>query len=446
MRLRNAHPWISAFAILALAWTAASGAGTGRRPHGTVSREYFNARTLFEKLWEPGEPSPTGGDGLGPLFNERSCVGCHHLGGVGGAGGNDRNVTILTAFAGKADLGSAVFQGELEDLHPGFRTRTSIVQHKNAITRDDRDWLRIMNGYQTVQTRDDVIGLARSTRSTPALFGAGLLDSVPDSVLLSAEKRRFPDFPEIRGRASRLRDGRLGRFGWKGQTARLEDFVLAACANELGLEVPGHHQPSLIPARDFNARTLKLDLSVEECRLLVNFVAGLPAPVVEPPGGDWAFTTRGRQVFEGVGCATCHAPRLGSVSGPFSDLMLHDLGDRFRAFGGGYGGGGPSTVQDRSKAREGAEPTGEAGPNEWRTTPLWGVADSAPYLHDGRAPTLDEAILLHGGEAEKTSNRYSQLSFEDRQALLAFLHSLKAPDQPRRLADWVVRKSRGGRR
>jgi CxxC motif-containing protein (DUF1111 family) len=93
----------------------------------------------------------------------------------------------------------------------------------------------------------------------------------------------------------------------------------------------------------------------------------------------------------------------------------------------------------------GSNPAGhiqKAGPTEWRTTPLWGVADSAPCLQDGRAFTLHEAILLHGGEAERTSQRYTALSVADRQSLLAFLHSQVAPSQPARLADWTVRGKR----
>ena len=85
-----------------------------------------------------------------------------------------------------------------------------------------------------------------------------------------------------------------------------------------------------------------------------------------------------------------------------------------------------------SGSKQSPSPSGEAGPTEWRTAPLWGVAHSAPYLHDGRASTLNEAITLHGGEAEQTSKRYAALASFDRQALLAFLHSKVAPSQPGR--------------
>jgi CxxC motif-containing protein (DUF1111 family) len=430
--------------MLLLAGAAATGAGRSRQSHGTISREYFEARSLFEKLWMPGEDSPTGGDGVGPLYNERSCVGCHHLGGTGGAGENPMNVTILAALPGASAIGDGrpIFQGELEDLHPGFRNRSSIVLHQHSISPAEEDRLTKIRTYAFVQTRDDLFALSQSQRSTPALFGAGWIDAIPDKALLAAEARTFAAFPEIKGRVSRLRDGRLGKFGWKGQTASLQDFVLAACANELGLEVRGHHQPSLLSARDFDPKKHRLDLSDEECARMTRFVANLPAPVIRPVGA----ASQGLVVFEAIGCATCHAPSMGGVRGLYSDLLLHDLGDRFRAFGGGYGGGRSEIVDNSSRNKGAPTRSGEAGPTEWRTTPLWGVADSAPYLHDGRAPTLHEAIILHGGEAAQASKRYASLSFGDRQALLAFLHSQVAPSQPGRLADWAVRAARGKRK
>jgi CxxC motif-containing protein (DUF1111 family) len=429
-----------------LAGTAAAQSGRSRQASGMLSREYVDARGLFEKLWMPGDVAPSGGDGVGPLFNERSCVGCHNLGGTGGAGDNTRNVTILSALPGASISGGGcrnIFQGELEDLHPGFHKHDSIVLHQHSTSAAEEERLAKIRGYGFVQTRDDLIALSSSRRSTPALFGSGRIDAIPDKALLDAEARKFPNFPEIKGRVSRLRGGRLGKFGWKGQTASLEDFVMAACANELGLEVRGRHQPSLLSAKDFDPKKVSLDLNDDEARRMVRFVANLPAPAVHRVGdAEWGF-----EVFQAIGCATCHAPSLGGVGGLYSDLLLHDLGDRFRAFGGGYGAPPTSEIVDKSpRGKDAPAPSGEAGPTEWRTTPLWGVADSAPYLHDGRASTLHEAITLHGGEAELTSKRYAALSFVDRQALLAFLHSQVAPSQPGRPVDRTARSPRDKRR
>ncbi len=404
--------------------TLVLGADRSHRSRSLLTREEFEGRELFVKLWEPGKPSAAGGDGLGPLYNEQSCVGCHNLGGTGGGGENDRNVLLLTALSEppKPEEATRVFQGELEELHPGFRNRQSIVIHHHAVSRGDDDRLAAIRLYSAVQTRDETVALRKSSRNTPALFGAGLIDGIPDSAILEAEKRRFATFPEIKGRASRLAGGRLGRFGWKGQTARLIDFVLAACSNELGLEVPGRHQVSLAAAQKFDPAKLKFDMTADETVQLTAFVANLPPPL--RPIRESNLPPWGYMVFERIGCATCHSRRLGGVSGLYSDLLLHDLGDRVFDFGGYGGSANPAGVKDLAEPTAPARSSGEAGPTEWRTPPLWGVADSAPYLHDGRASTLDQAIRLHGGEAEATSERYRKLDSGNRRELLLFLHSL----------------------
>jgi CxxC motif-containing protein (DUF1111 family) len=420
--------WLRALGLSAALATAAIAAGP--KSGGYLTRQQAEGRELFEKVWEPGEPSRHGGDGLGPLYNERSCVGCHNQGGNGGGGPNSNNVRLLTAFAGppQAERGPCVFIGELEELHPAFRRRTSVVLHRHAIDPDDGERLDQIRRFVTVQTQDELVALRESGRNTPALFGSGLIDQVPDAVLTAAQGRRFDAFPEIKGRVSRLKDGRIGRFGWKGQTATLREFVLGACSNELGLEVPGHHQAGLA-AKDDPARR-KLDLDEQECRTMTEFVRHLPAPRARPL---IERTAMGRRIFEAIGCATCHAPSLGPVREVYSDLLLHDLGDRISDSGGGYGGG--RTTPRIVEIASGATPppaAGEVAPTEWRTPPLWGVADSAPYLHDGRAATLDEAVRLHGGEAAETTKRYASLARGERAALINFLGSLTVTPNAKR--------------
>ena len=430
--------------LLFLTATASTAMGQTRPSHRRLSREYVEARDLFEMLWVPGDTAISGGDGVGPLYNERSCVGCHNLGGTGGAGGLSKNVTILAAIPGASIVPSCrtVFRGELEDLHPGFGNHSSIVLHEHSSSPKEAGQLDRIRSYGFAQTRDELFILARSQRSTPALFGVGQIDAISEKTLIAAEARKFPAFPEIKGRVSRLRDGRIGKFGWKGQTASVEDFVMAACANELGLEVRGHHQASLVAAKDFDPTKILLDLTDNDCKQMTRFVANLHAPIVRPViGSDW-----GLAVFEAIGCSSCHTPSLGNVHGLYSDLLLHDFGDRSRAFGGGYGGTTSKLVANSSSSKDTSTRSGEARPNEWRTAPLWGVANSAPYLHDGRAPTLHEAIILHGGEAEKTSKRYTSLSAIDRQALLLFLNTQVVPSQPGRPIDRTVRHTQASRR
>jgi CxxC motif-containing protein (DUF1111 family) len=321
--------------------------------------------------------------------------------------------------------------------------------------------------------------LMEAQRNTTALFGAGLIDQVPDSVLKSLAEAQLRQ-GEVSGRVPPIGPDKVGRFGWRGQTERLLDFVLGACSNELGLEVPGNPQP-IDPFRP-TYKPAGLDLTAAQCASLTTYVAALPPPkFVEPKAtARRELAARGREVFAAVGCAACHVERIGPLDGVYSDLLLHDMGPAMadpvgaaaaltfvkqhppaeadlllgaqglltsserrqpqpppRA-AGYYGSGSnftlvgdaPATVMfvdPKTGARNEFRP--ETGPldREWRTPPLWGVADSAPYLHDGRAGTLVEAIALHGGEGEPSARRFVALSAADRMAMLEFLACLQAP-------------------
>ena len=129
-------------------------------------------------------------------------------------------------------------------------------------------------------------------------------------------------------------------------------------------------------------------------------------------------TEEGQRLFDQIGCASCHTPQLGSVAGLYSDLLLHRMGQDLEG-GGSYNQPPPSLPG--SSSSEGPLP------DEWRTPPLWGVADSAPYLHDGRAATLEDAILLHAGQAAPAAGHFARLRPQEKEQLLAFLKSLRAP-------------------
>jgi CxxC motif-containing protein (DUF1111 family) len=245
-----------------------------------------------------------------------------------------------------------------------------------------------------------------SQRNTPALFGAGLIDAIPDHVIIANEITS-------KGRAPRLPDGRVGRFGWKGQMARLSDFVQAACANELGLSNPGHPQPQSLANPSYQPRGL--DLSQLQCDQLTAFVAALPQPVEKLPVAPWRRqdAAAGKNLFAKIGCAECHMPNVGMVQGVYSDLLLHRMGQDLTGNNGGYGRQVPTAPSE--------------GPDEWRTPPLWGVASSAPYMHDGRAATLQDAIEMHGGQAERSKLAYRNLSGDKKGQLVTFLNTLQAP-------------------
>ena len=241
--------------------------------------------------------------------------------------------------------------------------------------------LRALGSTEVVER----VVLSITARNAPPLFGGGLIDALPDATLENAASEQPA---QIRGRVHRMKNGHIGRFGWKAQVVRLEDFVLTCCANNLGLEVPGHHQGASPLNPDARARAL--DLTQGDCNALVSYVRSLPAPVVIAPslGQGSRDVEDGRKAFESIGCTGCHSPDLGTIRGIYSDLLLHDMGEELGDAGKYFG-----TYYD--------EQPGSANSSkftEWRTPPLWGFRDSGPYLHDGRALTLDEAVALHGGQ------------------------------------------------
>ena len=383
-------------------------------------------KALFHREWVPNDPRSHGGDGLGPVYNERSCVACHKQGGAGGSGPAENNVNLVTAprpSPGATFDGSSVNAQEVLDLiHLGFRDSPSVVFHRFGTDPAHAAWLVLWEGMLKDPRGVGVPGLSiRWTgRNTPALFGSGRIDAITEEALEAGAARVHPGFSGVKGRVCRLPDGRIGRFGWKAQTATLEDFVLTACAGEVGLEVPGHHQSK--PPRPAADPPPGLDMTEEECAALVKFVRRLPVPASRRPERDdpARFVASGEELFHSTGCAACHAPKLGQVEGIYSDLLLHNMGPSLSDSGAYYGG--PSAAGELARAEE------------WRTPPLWGVADSAPYLHDGRAKSLDDAIRAHAGEAQGSASRYiNTLKPGQRLRLQAFLGTLTAPGSPARV-------------
>jgi mono/diheme cytochrome c family protein len=399
---------------------------------------------LFAKEWVPHDPMSRGGDGLGPVYNESSCVACHGLGAPGGAGPESKNVVLVTASSNRRDLDKG-----LERIHPGLRNSRSAVLHRYGTDPEYGTWRRrfyesppdeppnpppARTGEDSIaariravheQTARDRRGRSRvailsrrngvtltlSERNTPVLFGAGRIDAIPTEALF-AVARSQPT--EVRGRVGRTADGRVARFGWKAEIATLLEFVRGACATELGLEVPGHSQ-SVSPLAP-SEQAKGLDMTEADCDDLVAYIRALPAPVAVNPDGPQGTPEmrEGRRLFADLGCADCHTPTLGNVRGIYSDLLLHNMGPSLSDAASSYGIEGPASP-------------GGPGPREWRTPPLWGYRDSGPYLHDGRAEDLEEAVALHGGQAQASARRFFALAAQDRFRVEAFLKSLAAP-------------------
>jgi len=392
-------------------------------------------------------------------------VACHHLGGIGGAGLSGSNVDLLSVvFSGEKRTASqeSLVERRAHELHPalfspsarasstvfhrfdtqpgyeawraaiqGFKLPNGLKSHQKAVTL--RALRRKQSSRQAVTElpRKNGVPLHLSQRNTPTLFGTGAIDSLSEKTLLEVAARQAQQFPGIQGRLPRTAAGQLGRFGWRGQVPTLHEFVLSACAAELGLQNRGHPQ-AIDPLNPQQNKLEGNDLSPEQCDALIAFVRSLPPPQQALPGSVEQANrlSHGERLFESVGCAGCHPRDLGTIQGIFSDQLLHDMGpgleDPVAAFpervkvgtvevSGAYGGSG--TVDQFADLETPIR-------REWKTPPLWGVRDSSPYLHDGRAATLVEAIAAHGGQADQSRRRFEDLGDSEKSAVLAFLESL----------------------
>jgi len=375
-------------------------------------------KVLFEHEWTVDDPL-AGGDGLGPVYNATSCVACHFQGGVGGGGPNQHNVNafeVVPVGERRRVVGGVIHKFAVSDL---LLEAPSYVQELFPIVAGGQ---RVVNGC-AVQTADfDPVFF--TDINTPPLFGLGLIDRISDLAIQANGARRTLEgiSRELDGEVSHAPVGRVrgvgggvGKFGWKGQFATLQDFVAAACAVELGLSNP--HRSQDVPRAHRPDPDAQLDMSQRQLHELVSFVSNLPAPreVVPNEPRARALAADGKVLFASLGCAGCHTPEIDGVVGVYSDFRLYRI---------------ESDGRNDAYARIETEfemPRHHPRPSEWKTPPLWGVADSAPYFHDGASPTLHDAILRHDIAARRSRDAYRDLSTEDQRAVLAFLRTLRAP-------------------
>ncbi len=393
-------------------------------------------RDLFLHEWKPGDKLAAGGDGLGPVFNASSCAACHSQAGVGGSGSQEHNVTVFTR-APKPGAGAtrgvihqfatdAASQETLQNVAAQFpnKSRPTLADLAAVLPKPANP----PAGVQSIRP-GAVPEFDMGQRNTPSLFGASVIDAIPDAAILANERNQglkimaaFNGEQMPAGRAAKLSRKRVGKFGWKANIGTLSEFVRVACANELGLGNPLQAQPASLSQPDY--RPPGLDLTDQQCDQMTAFIASLPRPqeVIPPSAAEAAQAAAGKKHFKQIGCMNCHTADIAETQGIYSDLLLHEMGEGLGGGGGGFYG---ETPPDSSE-----EPDSDGGstsPSEWRTPPLWGVADSAPYLHDGRAANLAEAIKLHAGQAAASSDRFTRLSDVQQEELIAFLNTLRAP-------------------
>lgn len=340
--------------------------------------KFTRGRALFDRDF--GHSAGVGGlQGANhdPRFNGDSCRACHFDPVIGGAG--PRDVNVMREGMIRAD---GTFAAPL--------TTANTILHKEV---------RIGSAPAEPENGINMFEL----RQTPHIFGLGLVDAISEATIAANADPDDANGDGISGRTHVLSDGRIGRFGWKAQVPSAAEFVRDAVGSELGLTMSGQTGLTFGITSDDDG-VIDPEFSLSQADDLLFFLTNL-GPPPRAPESDASAVMRGQAIFSQIGCDRCHIPVLASARGDvplYSDLLLHEI----------LAEGSPGIAD------------GDAGMREFRTAPLWGLSRTAPYFHSGVADTIDEAIRLHDGEALDIRTSYTQLSAEDRAALLAFLGTL----------------------
>lgn len=416
-------------------------------------------KAVFDKIWVFAPASTTASDGLGPLYNARSCVRCHKGNGRGMIeGGNSSSPSLFlklsispTTTRHRALLATGkigfipepTYGKQLQTFaYPGGKSEGQLKVSYTAIK------VRLMGGeiieiqkpdYKIKQLGYGPIhrNLLFSPRIAPPIIGLGLLDAIDEKDILNLSDPEDLNRDGISGKANIVWDEinnkpKLGRFGWKAGTPTLEQQNNAALSGDIGISswlFPQHagectlNQNECLGQKHGNKRRDKPGLnSLEAPKVMTDLllyytrnIALAPTRNVENPD-----RIQGKKLFNQSGCHQCHHPSYTTASytpqqslsnqtiWPYSDLLLHDMG----------------------KGLADERPEFLASGQEWRTPPLWGigltktVSGNTFYLHDGRARSLLEAILWHGGEAEVSKQKVISMTNKQRQQLITFLESL----------------------
>ncbi|SMH47373.1 di-heme oxidoredictase family protein [Maritimibacter sp. HL-12] len=437
---------------------AATGAGAFSHANAALPNarglDFELGRALFEKLWVSAPASTKASDGLGPLYNARACSACHVNDGRGRppSGPDDKPLALTLHLAVPtapmtAMAGIEGWQATAPDRHYGAQLQTFATGGLTAEARLRVSWqvheVTLADG-EIVSLRKPAVAVEdlahgplaadtmTSPRIAPPMIGLGLLEAIPAADILAKEDPDDADGDGISGRANIVwspEHGRpmLGRFGLKAGSATVAHQSAKAFANDIGISSPAFPAPwgdctdaqadcRAAPHGDGDTRGDEID--AEALAITVLYAANLAVPTRRAV--DDREVLRGKALFHGAGCAYCHTPKhvTHRVEGaphksfqliwPYTDLLLHDMGP----------GLADGFVEGRATGRE------------WRTPPLWGIGLTAAvtgetsFLHDGRARSLLEAILWHGGEAEAARDAVAAMEKADRNALIRFLESL----------------------
>lgn len=398
---------------------------------------FILGKSFFRIPWVEAPSATTARDGLGPLFNANTCIHCHPNNGAGVAvnekGEMTRSYLLRLSHKNGTDKELLEKNGFVPDSVYGAQLSRNGNQKVPAEAKVSVAYKEINGtypdgtGYRLRKAHYAVTDLAYgpfdketlfAPRIGPALIGLGLLEQIPEEDILAYADREDRNRDGISGKANyaynpETNRTELGRFTWKASATTVKHQVAAAAHNDMGLSNP------LFPAHNCTKKQeacLKeaqkgdhlLDLPEERLDAITFYLSNLAVPLQRDPQNH----REGEALFDTLNCTACHVPSHKTVEGitihPYSDLLLHDMGE--------------GLADGRSEFL--------ASGSEWRTPPLWGiglygkVSGETNYLHDGRARSIEEAILWHGGEAQRSKEAFMALDKPSREKLLGFLKSL----------------------
>ena len=403
-------------------------------------RSDFGAgNSFFRQSWVSSPASTTARDGLGPFFNAVACASCHFKDGRGRPPGFDgetaRGLLLRLSTDGFALDGSAlpdpIYGHQLQDnailgqtVKGGFTiTYQDIVEQFDDGTQVilKKPIYNISNlGYGNLASSVKV-----STRLANQIIGLGLLEALDENTILNLADPNDLDGDGVSGRPNYVFDIAsnktvMGRFGWKANQPDVRQQVAAAFSGDMGITSILFPNENCPPGVDCNAIPNGGTPEISDVNL--NKVALYASTLAVPARRNIENQNvlKGKKTFETIGCTSCHIPKLQTGTShpiaavrnqtirPYTDLLLHDMG---------------SALADNA-------PDFLASGTEWRTPALWGIGllnivNKGTFLmHDGRARSIEEAILWHGGEAKNAKDTYKALPLQNRKDLLQFINTL----------------------
>ena len=401
---------------------------------------FFVGNSFFNQNWVSAPASTEARDGLGPLFNARSCAGCHFRDGRGRPpltrAERGTGLLLRVSLPGPegegVQLPDPVYGSQIQDQSiPGVPSEARLIVDRKESPGTFADGSGYVLEEPVYSLADPGYGafhpaLEISPRVAPQMIGMGLLEAVPEAEILARADPDDRDGDGISGRPNRVPDHvaggeALGRFGWKAGQPSVLQQTATAFLEDMGITThlfPSENCTATQEACRMAPGGGRHEIAEDDLMKVVLYASSLAVPAMRDP--EDPEVVRGSATFDEIGCGQCHLrtlptgehPTIPALSNqtihPYTDLLLHDMGEALADGRGEFGAGG----------------------REWRTPPLWGIGlietvnRHTRYLHDGRARDLSEAILWHGGEAAPSRDRYRELDAGERAALLRFLGSL----------------------